>query len=161
MAVALVSPPNPVEFLKGVKSFAPDVGKIKLPNNIGISLAALAQFSGSAIRKRISHSLKRKTKRKKGDNTRLVKIADAIDCVEESLRDPEKIRVLAESVVSTILAVGRGIIQPNPDDYLGFMSEEICDCIRSKRLPQTSSRTTHRETKYGRPARGHGRGRHF
>jgi len=156
----LAAPPaDPTVFMRDVKSLAPEVGKLKIPIGKFIGLAALNQFSGKEISKRIGRHLKRKTKKKKGDDTMVIKVAEAIECVDKYFRDPATIRGLAEETISIIVALGESFIGKPPDDVLGEAADKCADCIRENALRQDTPRAAHRTTKKGRPARGHGHGR--
>lgn len=160
MALALVTPPaDPTAVLKGIKAVAPEVGSLRIPAGKFIALATLEAFSGKEIRKRIGRHLKRKTKKQKGDDTQVVKVAEAIECVDKFFRDPDTMRGLAEAVLSVILAAGETFLGKPPDDILGEAADKCADCIREHALRQDTPRTAERRTTHGRPARGHGHGR--
>lgn len=161
MALALVAPPaDPAAFLKGIKTLAPQIGHLKLPVGKFIALDTLTQFSGKEIKKRIGRHLKRKTKKKDRDDTTLIKVSEAIECVDKYFRDPDTIRGLAEEVLKVILAAGETFLGKPPDDILGEAADKCADCIRENCLRQDTPRARHRgPVENARPARGHGYGR--
>lgn len=160
MALALISPADPVKFLQAVKTIAPQVGRLKIASGTGVSLAALEQLSGEAIRRRIERRLKKKTKRHDRDNSQVIKVDDAIKCVDKYLRNASFLRRIAEEITLTILAIGQNLVVPQ-DDLHGEFADAVAQCIREDALRQDTPRALipRRDKFYHRPSRGHGHGR--
>lgn len=82
----------------------------------------------------------------------VIKASDAMQCVETHVMNG-----------GLLLAIGRGIINTVAGKVGGTIPDVLCDrvftCIESKVLKQTGRRVKKTKKWYGRPARGHGRGR--
>jgi len=128
----VVPPPNVIELLRGAKSFAPVLGRISIAAGTIIGLAPLAELAEQKIEDGIKRGLKKKTKRKKKDNQQVVKVKDAIDCVENIIRDPKLLLRTAREIVS--------IFTGEPRTIINVAVDEIAECIRSKALIQTAPR---------------------
>lgn len=159
--LAFAPPPtDPTTLLKGVKTLLPEIGKLKLPVGKFIALDTLMAFSGKEIKKRIGRHLKKKTKKQDSDDTQVIKVSEAIDCVDKHFRDANTVRAIAESVLSVIIAVGESWLGKPPDDILGEVADACAKCIRENALRQDTPRARHRDAvENARPARGHGYGR--
>lgn len=137
----VIPPPNVIEILRGIKSFAPVVGRISVASGTIIGLATLGELAEQELVRRIRNGLKKKTKRDKKDNQRVVKVKDAIDCVESHLRDPTVLLRTAKE----ILAIFTG----EPRTIINVLTDEVAQCIRDKALVQTArrARVTYRYSK--------------
>ncbi len=130
----VVPPPNVIELLRGAKSFAPVVGRLTIAAGTVIGLAPLAEFAEQKLEDGIKRGLKKKTKRQPQDNQRVVKVKDAVDCVENIIRDPRLLLRTAKEIVA--------IFTGEPRTIVNVAVDEIAYCIRSKALKQTSKRKT-------------------
>lgn len=128
----LIPPPNVIEILRGIKSFAPVVGRISIATGTVIGLLPLAELAEQEMIQRIKNGLKKKTKREKTDNQKVVKVKDAIDCVEDHIRDPAVLLRTAKEIVHLFAGEPRTIIN--------VLTDEIASCIREHALKQTSPR---------------------
>lgn len=137
----VIPPPNVIEILRGVKSFAPVVGRISVAAGTIIGLAPLAELAEQELEQRIKRGLKKKTKREKKDNQQVLKVKDAIDCVENISRDPKLLLRTAKEIVK--------IFTGEPRTIVNVLVDEIAECIRSKALIQTArrQRVTYRYSK--------------
>ena len=133
---AFLVPPDIGQLLKTAKTFLPELGRIGLPTGKVVGLAGLAtleQVAPFMVKKK----LKASTDTEDDDNTRVVKVQDAINCVDQTFRDPASVIGLATEVVKVIAFYRAG--QTN-DDYLGEWVDIVAECIREKALKQTAPR---------------------
>lgn len=128
----VVPPPNVIELLRGAKSFAPVLGRISVAAGTIIGLAPLAEFAEQKLKDGIKAGLKKRTKRKSKDNSTVLKVKDAIDCVENISRDPRLLLRTAKEIVA--------IFTGEPRTIVNVLVDEIAECIRSKALIQTAPR---------------------
>lgn len=133
MALAFVPPPpDPTEFLRRIKTLIPQFGRLRLDQTI-ILLAALQEVP-ALIRRRLEKAVDEDSK-EEDDSKKVVKVSDAIDCVDEHLRDPDNLLALARMIVAEITKMSSGSL---PD--LSNFIMDIAKCIREKALRQDSKR---------------------
>lgn len=84
----------------------------------------------------------------------VLKASEAMKCVEHSLGNGGFLLALGKALVNQVAGGATGISAPD------LIMDRIFECIEKKVLPQTSKRTQEVKHYYGRPARGHGKGRH-
>jgi len=150
---ALAIPPgDPVTILRGLKGLAPAVGRLTLPVTNIIALATLAEMAENQMENRIRNGLKKKTKREKKDNQQVVKVSDAIDCVENALRDPKLLLKTGKEIINAVTGADVRTI-------INIATDVIAQCIREHALRQDTPRKIVEKRFYHRPARGHGKGR--
>jgi hypothetical protein len=149
----LQPPPDVTKYLQLVKTVTPQLGKIKLPGGTFVFLAGLLEIP-NAVRSQIAKHVDTKKKKDPKDNQRVVKVADAVECVHKTLRDPEALASLLKDLMSAVTNVST-----NTDDLLGSYADKIANCIREHELRQDTPRNVHRTETHGRPAKGHGHGR--
>jgi hypothetical protein len=133
MATELVAPPDIEQFTTGIKKLAPKIGTIRIPGGSIIALAALAPMVDAVAEFQIKRHTKRKTKEKEKDNQKVVKVKDAIDCLDIHFRDPKTLLLFAKDLISAVVDPGFGEVDPKFWDV-------VADCIREKALPQTARR---------------------
>jgi hypothetical protein len=122
---------TPDKALELAKDLVPQIGRIKLPSGSVISLAALAtQTMHDYARNRIQNSAKQKTKKEDEDNKRVLKLNDAIDCVEETFT-PEKVWIIFNQMIEVIVS---------GEDIDLDIANPIIACFRANLLPQSSRR---------------------
>jgi hypothetical protein len=126
--LALFSPEKALEL---AKDLVPQVGRIKLPAGSVISIAGLVTATmHDYARNRIQNAAKQKTKKEDDDNKRVLKLNDAIDCVEETFT-PEKIWTIFNSMIEVIVS----------GDNLDLdLADPVIQCFRAHLLPQSSKR---------------------
>jgi len=151
MAIALIQPADPVETLKAVKKFAPQVGKIKIPFGGIIVLKQIQELTDEALEGQINRKIKTKKHAKKEDNQRVVKVVDAIECLDEHLSNAKSIITAAKAILSAVL---------DPGGFGGTLDlvDEPAQCIRGKVLSQGSTWRKNILIRKHRPSRGHGHG---
>lgn len=93
-----------------------------------------------------------RTRLKRENNKRVIKVNDAMQCVEDQLADGRLAWTLFKSVGRTIVGLEGG-------DAAEATMQAIFDCFLRKRLGQSSTRVSGSKRGYHRPALGHGRGR--
>jgi hypothetical protein len=126
--LALLAPDRAIAL---AKSLVPQIGTIKLPSGSLISIAALAtQTMHDYARNRIQNAAKQKTKKEDDDNKRVLKLNDAIDCVEETFT-PEKVWIIFNKMIEVIVS---------GDDLDLDLADPIVACFRAHLLPQSSRR---------------------
>lgn len=81
----------------------------------------------------------------------VLKASDAMQCVEDNLQNGGALLALGKAILNTV----RG----NPGSAPDILGDRIFSCIESKVLKQTGIRKKKFVKYYGRPARGHGKGR--
>ncbi len=100
---------------------------------------------------------KKKTDRKtrKERNARYVlKASDALECCEKQIYSAEILLAMAKGLANAILG--------KPTTSADILFDQIANCIEEHVLRQDTVRTqprAQRRGKYGRPAKGHGKGR--
>jgi hypothetical protein len=93
-----------------------------------------------------------RTRLKRENNKHVIKVSDAMQCVEDQLADGRLAWTLFRSL-------GRTLIGLEGADAAEATMTAIFDCFVRKKLTQSRPRTSTRTTTHGRPARGHGKGR--
>jgi hypothetical protein len=149
MAVAFVTFPAE-QIVKTAKAFVPQLGNIKLGSTVMI-LAALAAETDGALEFQISRHVQKKTKKQVRDDSQVIKVSEAINCVDEQLRDPKVILRYAKAILSACLDPGAGDLD---------LTADAAKCIRENALRQDTVRVKGRyRSPWARPAVGHGHGR--
>jgi hypothetical protein len=87
------------------------------------------------------------------DNSHVVKVSDAVHCVETEFSNTTLVLEFVKAAVKNLWA-GKTEIAPSQR-----LADKIAACIREHACRQDTPRNSHRKTTHGRPARGHGRGR--
>jgi len=97
---------------------------------------------------------KKKDQRKKladDNNKYVIKVKDAIQCVETNLLNGKVALSLVKGITNTLA----GKVGGAPEVLL----EPILQCMLSKRLTQLNPRISSNKRRYHRPSKGHGKGR--
>jgi len=103
------------------------------------------------VLRKLDEKIKRDTKPTRKDKTRVVKVSDVVNCVNDRINGK-----MLNAIGSTIIAVLK------EQGNLGTeLFNPIIECVRNKQLSQANPRNETRRTTIGRPARGHGHGRDF
>lgn len=105
----------------------------------------------------LQRELERKIKRNERDDAKdkqtVVKVSDALKCVEETFNATTLIKEF-------ILVACVSLLEGHQKEACGQkMFDKMARCIREHALRQDTPRSAHRQTTHGRPARGHGHGR--
>lgn len=143
------------DVVKLLRSVAPSLGKVPLLGKI-ISFIDVPQDDTQWVEemRKASEQGKRTRRRQRDENNRyVVKVSDALDCVEKHLYDPKTAWNFIKGVVSG-LAEGKGAS--------GFskIGDAVSECIIAASLRQDTPRTkvTRKDWPH-RPSVGHGYGR--
>ena len=99
---------------------------------------------------KLSRNFRRKQRPGFNDNSRVVKVEEAIRCVESVIGNG-KLQALGMIRLARML-----LDQSTGGSPIG---DAIIDCIRNHALPQSSKRVASSKRRYHRPSRGHGHGR--
>jgi hypothetical protein len=125
------------------------VGKIKFSPGLVLGLATLAETNPQAMRERIRARCKTKTQTDPDDNKRVVKLKDAIECVDRALRSPQ---FLLDAMLKLVGAV---VLRIGDEDFLGRgISKPVVVCLRNKVLSQTVKRKYQQRIYMRRQRRG-------
>lgn len=92
------------------------------------------------------------TEKQKSDNSSVIKVSEAIKCVEESLKDGKVLLSVLKGLVNALMS----------QDFKGapqILLTSIVQCIRENALRQDTPRVFSKTFRYHRPSRGHGHGR--
>ncbi len=142
MALALAIPPDIVQFVKTAKEFTPQIGRMRLPGGAIISLIALAPVAQEQMEAAVARNVRVRTRVKKSDNKQVVKVKDAIECIEKNFTEQgfqNKLLNVARGVVGAVATLGL-----LPDNQLNDAVSKIIDdqigCIRKKALKQSHKR---------------------
>jgi hypothetical protein len=134
LAVGLVLPPETEQALTWVKTLVPKIGRLKVPSPIIVALAALAEFTETEGARQIERHVKKDTKREARDNSQVVKVEDAIKCIDEQFRDPKKLLQLLKGLISAVIEVS-GV------EFRFAMVDDAVACIREHALQQKNKRS--------------------
>jgi hypothetical protein len=109
-----------------------------------------------AIRK-LSRKLKVKPRENFNDETHVIKVSEAIKCIEKT-NDKQKTFFLsmAQWAAKNMIGLGGGDLDLGP---MQTFMDATGACIRENCLRSDTIRNVDRQTKHGRPAKGHGKGR--
>lgn len=77
----------------------------------------------------------RRTKLKKKYNSKVIKISDAMECVEKSLYDGKLAIALGKGIIESLLGRGSGAGAP------GLVFDQIAQCMITKALQQKNARS--------------------
>lgn len=143
------------EIVDAVLTFAPQVMNIpvlgRLLTGLGvgpiIDEKAIEQLQGSIDQRKST-----RTRTQNQNNKRVIKVKDALQCVDRSVNNP-----------AVILKFGRamaGVIAGGTQSIGEILYKEIETCILKNRLGQSSVRSGNiRRTSSHRPSKGHGTGK--
>lgn len=142
--------------MAAVLSFAP--GLVDIPV-LGKILILFAPGGGDdlkaqeALQAAAQKTLQDRAQRVQKNARYVLKASEAMKCVEHSLGNGGFLLALGKALVNQVAGGATGISAPD------LIIDRIFECIEHKVLPQTSKRTEEVKRYYGRPARGHGKGR--
>jgi len=110
----------------------------------------------------LERALQTKTRVKKdktfNDATAVLKVSDAIKCLEDNFNETSLMKEVALRVVKDFFNdVVKGTKEPI--SAAQNLADKMANCFREHALRQDTPRAKHRTTSHGRPARGHGKGR--
>lgn len=131
---AFVVPVDPRVVMQRTKTLVPTIGRFALGR--AILPIALLQEVPQALEQKLKAIVKKKTRTRLEDklNTRVLKVQDAVDCLDKTLRDPKMLKDLIGKAVSAFvidLAVG---------DPMDALTDPVVECFKEKMLKQTSAR---------------------
>jgi len=104
------------------------------------------------LERNLREKIKQKKKDQERDNQMVIKVADAIACIEEKFNNTT---IVKEFILVAVQSLWEGVQTQACGQR---MFDAMAKCIREKALRQDTPRSAHRETTHGRPARGHGHG---
>jgi hypothetical protein len=105
------------------------------------------------LARELDQKIKQNPSDKAKDNQRVVKVSDAVACVENTFNSTTLIKEF-------VLVAAKSLISGTQTQACGqSMFDAMAKCIRDKALSQLSARDIKRSTSIGRPALGHGKGR--
>lgn len=87
------------------------------------------------------------------DGTHVIKVSEAIKCVEKTLSSQTLMARVTAAVLRDLIA-GKLVVSPSED-----LANAAADCFRENCLRSDTPRVKQSVTYYGRPAKGHGEGR--
>jgi hypothetical protein len=153
--------PSPIEIIVPLVETAitimPELLEIPILGRILISLApnggndtkALEQLEKIAQQKKTD----RETRRQRNERY-VLKASDALDCCEKQIFSPAILFAMVKGLANAITG--------KPDTSADILYDQIATCIEEHVLRQDTPRSqprAQRRGKYGRPAKGHGKGR--
>lgn len=146
----------PVEVGRTALTFAPWLTRIPVLGRIFTLLYPNGGDEAAAIRKLQdlvkAKELDRKTRRDRVARY-VLKANDAMQCAEDAIMNGGFLLSFGKGILNTVAGI-------SGQDGADLLIEQIYACIERKTLPQTSRRRKKvGKTWYGRPAKGHGRGR--
>lgn len=105
------------------------------------------------LERELNRKIKQKSADKSKDNQMVVKVSDAVACIEKGFNDTTLIKEF-------ILTAAKALLEGRQSVACGQrMFDQMATCVRQKALRQDTPRAAHRTTRIGRPAKGHGKGR--
>jgi len=104
------------------------------------------------IQKKADQEKKTRQKKRDENNKYVIKVSDAMDCVEDNLGEGGILWEFAKSIAHIVTG---GDSRTGPDVIL----DNIYNCLEENRLRQDTPRVTSTKRGPHRPARGHGAGR--
>jgi hypothetical protein len=126
------------EIIKVAKTFLPWLAKLALVGKI-IQLTGVGEMDENKALEQLQRAAdnQKKVRQKVRDelNKRVIKVKDALDCVEKSVFDPKNILKLGKGILATI--VGKGAT----GSFVDIIYAEIEACMKSKMLKQENKRT--------------------
>lgn len=105
------------------------------------------------LQKEFSKDVRAKLKNGFNDATHVIKVSEAIKCVEKTLSDQTLMARVAAAMVKDLIA-GKLVVSPSED-----IANACAECFRENCLRSDTPRVKQTVTYYGRPAKGHGSGR--
>lgn len=125
------------EIIKITTSFVPALQNIKLIRGLIVPLQNTGQFNETkALEELSSQRDKNQTERaklKQKNNIHVIKISDAMTCVEQNLYEGKAAIAFAKALLSTITGQGQ--------DFGDVMFQKIAQCMIDKALQQKNSRS--------------------
>jgi hypothetical protein len=126
------------EIIKVAKTFLPWLAKLALVGKI-IQLTGVGEMDENKALEQLQRAAdnQKKVRQKVRDdlNKRVIKVKDALDCVEKSVFDPKNILKLGKGILATI--VGKGAT----GSFVDIIYAEIEACMKEKMLKQKNKRT--------------------
>jgi hypothetical protein len=90
--------------------------------------------------------------KEKSDNSSVIKVSEAIKCVEEAMKD-------GKLLIAVIKGLVNALISKNFEGAPRILLDTIVTCIREHALRQDTPRVFSKTFRYHRPSKGHGHGR--
>jgi hypothetical protein len=110
-------------------------------------------LSDEELARDLNRKIDTRSKDKDKDNQMVVKVKDAVHCVEVGFNETTLIKEFILVAIRSLIA-GRG------DEACGQrMFNQMSNCIREKALRHDTPRVIKETRQYRRPAKGHGKGR--
>lgn len=124
------------EIVKVTTSFVPALQNVKLIRGLLVPLHNTGQFNETKaleeLQSQRDKNKKQREKLKQKNNIRVIKISDAMTCVEKSLYDGKAAIAFAKALLSTITGKGQ--------DFGDVMFQQIAQCMIDKALQQKNVR---------------------
>ena len=109
--------------------------------------------SDTDLERQLNRKIERRVEGFPNAKTHVLKLSDALKCVESTFNETT---LIAEFV----LVAAQSLIEGEQSRACGQkMFDKIEECMIEKLLSQKTARKTVRESRHGRPARGHGAGK--
>jgi len=148
------------ELVKIATTFLPALARIPVLGKV-IPLFSTGQMNETKALEQLQSEIDKKKQQreqtKKQYNKRVIKLNDAMSCVESQLMNPTVLLDAGKAILSTIAT---GLIGTGGTKSLSeILVERVWQCMIRKMLSQSSERTETRTSKHARPALGHGKGR--
>lgn len=90
--------------------------------------------------------------KEKSDNSSVIKVSKAIECVETSMRDGKLLLAVIKGLINALLS-------KNFEGAPRILLDSIVTCLRENALRQNTPRVFSKTFRYHRPSKGHGHGR--
>jgi hypothetical protein len=105
------------------------------------------------LARELNRQIKQKSSDQAKDNQMVIKVSEAIKCVESNFNNTTLIKEF-------VLVAAKSLFEGRQTEACGQrLFDQMARCIRENALRQSTSRRVHRKTGHGRPAKGHGKGR--
>lgn len=145
--------PSIVRMIPIIIRMFPQLTKFTFYRGSAIIANKIDPVSEEDLARELDRKIRRDRKNESRDNQTVVKVKDAIDCVEKAFNETTLIKEF-------ILTACKSLITGRQSSACGqSLFDRISNCIRENVLRQDTIRRSHRTTNFGRPAKGHGKGR--
>lgn len=133
---------------------APQLVKMTFYRGSAIIANKVEPSNEEELAQELNRKIKRDQKEDSRDNQHVIKVADAIECIENGFNSTTLIYEFAKTAL-------RSLLEGRQSEAAGQnLFDQMAKCIRENALRSDTLRRKHKPaTKYGRPAKGHGHGR--
>lgn len=146
--------PQPlIRLLPALIRIAPELVTGTVTRGKIIALADVKPESETDLARKLDRKTKAKKRRKYNDAVHVVKVADAIKCIEDQFNN-------TSLLVQFLLGAAKAALgDEEARTAAQGLADKMAECIRDKSLTQKNPRVLGTSRYYQRPAKGHGRGR--